>query len=299
MLEPNDYLIQIKGLSKSYSDKVVLRELDISIPSKGIHGFLGNNGAGKSTLMKCLLEIVDFHAHEFTKTPGLEIGYLAEIPALYEDMKVRDYLEFVHSIYQSAVDELDTDHLIEMCALKEVSDKTITKLSKGYKQRVAFAGAISYRPNLIILDEPFVGLDPHMVMKMKELLSEIAKTSSVFLSSHQLNDISDICDTVTIIHHGVIVKSGDIKEIHKTLHHSVSVEAEFENATADALDRIQKDLNCKVEEKSSGTYLFTSSEQENFKSLLSHAFIKAELIVLSQREVEVKLDTLFKEATKE
>lgn len=292
----SQYLVKIRDLKKNFSGKEVLKGVDLDIPDKGIHGFLGVNGAGKSTVMKCLLRLIDFESKEFEIDKDLKIGYLSENLPLYNDLRVCEYLQFVFEIYSSNDKELDLDELIKMTNLLEVKDQPIYSLSKGYKQRVALAAVLSYEPGLIILDEPFVGLDPHMVMKTKDLLLEISKTRSIFVSSHQLAEIADICDSVSILHHGRVIENGDISSITSKLQKKVIIEAEFENATDDLIEAICEELSCEYR-KEDAKYIFQSTNIDEFKTKLSHAFLNKGLIVLSQKEVPLKLDQLFKEVT--
>ncbi|OIQ19880.1 MAG: hypothetical protein BM556_05180 [Bacteriovorax sp. MedPE-SWde] len=291
-------LVKFSGIEKSYPGKVVLSGVNFEIQKGSVHGFLGPNGAGKSTLMNILLGEIENDKGEINFTEESSIGYLPEHPPLYMNMKVWEYLCFVQDIYDST----DRDFLngvIEKCGLQEVRNRMIGHLSKGYKQRVGLAQAICHKPDLLVLDEPMVGLDPHAIIQMKELISELSKEHTIFVSSHQLHELSQICDQISILHQGVIVQDGTIEEIEKSLNQQQVVEVEFENKIGELLGDISAldDLSYSVIE--GNRYRFKSQSENDLRSTLGRFFLEKNIAVLSQREVKMDLEEIFRTATKE
>lgn len=221
--------IKVDSLSKVYGITPAVKNLTFGVKAGEIHGFLGPNGAGKSTTMKLIAGLLRpsggaawVMGHRVDEHPELvkeNIGILLENPPLYRDMLVRDYLIFVtklHKVPQTLIMSR-VDEAIQKLQLEDVANRLIGNLSKGFKQRVGVAQAIVHNPKIVILDEPTVGLDPEAVIKMRELIKSLAKDHTVMLSSHQLHEISLICDKVTIISKGSLQASGPISEIQKSL----------------------------------------------------------------------------------
>ncbi|MBR3772772.1 MAG: ABC transporter ATP-binding protein [Clostridium sp.] len=210
-------MIEVKNLVKKYNDHVAVDNLSFTLEKGHVLGFLGPNGAGKSTTMNIITGYlqatsgsVKVNGHDIEDEPDLaknSIGYLPEIPPLYPDMRVREYLAFVAELKKVKKNErkqmiADITNLI---GLNEVNERLIQHLSKGYKQRVGLAGAIMGYPELIILDEPTVGLDPKQVIEIRELIRKLSEKHTIILSSHILSEVSAVCDEVMIINKGKLV----------------------------------------------------------------------------------------------
>ncbi|MDA6072577.1 gliding motility-associated ABC transporter ATP-binding subunit GldA [Flavobacterium sp. AC] len=227
--------IEVNNISKSYGTQKALNSISFSIQKGEIVGFLGPNGAGKSTLMKILTTylLADggsalVNGHDVmtdTKAVQRSIGYLPEHNPLYLDLYVREYLAFNADVYK--VPKLRIEEVIELTGLSAESHKKIGQLSKGYRQRVGLANALLHNPDVLILDEPTTGLDPNQLMEIRNVIKNVGKDKTVFLSTHIMQEVEAICDRVIIIDKGQIVAD-------KKLDHLVSenkeqvIEVEFD-----------------------------------------------------------------------
>lgn len=210
-------MIEVKNLVKRYNDHVAVDNLSFTLEKGHVLGFLGPNGAGKSTTMNIITGYlqatsgsVKVNGHDIEEEPDLvknSIGYLPEMPPLYHDMRVKEYLKFVAELKKVKKSERKAmiDEIIDMIGLNDVSNRLIQHLSKGYKQRVGLAGAIMGYPDLIILDEPTVGLDPKQVIEIRELIRKLSQKHTIILSSHILSEVSAVCDEIMIINKGKLV----------------------------------------------------------------------------------------------
>ncbi|WP_264532139.1 gliding motility-associated ABC transporter ATP-binding subunit GldA [Flavobacterium sp. N502540] len=219
--------IAVNNISKSYGTQKALNEISFSIEKGEIVGFLGPNGAGKSTLMKILTTylLADngsalVNGHDVmtdAKAVQRSIGYLPEHNPLYLDLYVREYLAFNADVYQ--VPKTRIEEVIQLTGLSGESHKKIGQLSKGYRQRVGLANALLHNPEVLILDEPTTGLDPNQLMEIRNVIKNVGKDKTVFLSTHIMQEVEAICDRVIIIDKGQIVAD-------KKLDHLVSENAE-------------------------------------------------------------------------
>jgi ABC-2 type transport system ATP-binding protein len=212
-------LIEVKNLTKRYGNHLAVDNLSFTVETGQIYGFLGPNGAGKSTTMNIITGYlapsegtVTINEHDILEDPEEArkcIGYLPEFPPLYMDMTVQEYLKFSADLKKLPKSEKKQmiDEAIETTALTKVQDRLIRNLSKGYKQRVGLAQAILGLPEVIILDEPTVGLDPLQIIEIRDMIKELGKNHTVILSSHILSEVSAICDHILIISNGKLVAS--------------------------------------------------------------------------------------------
>jgi ABC-2 type transport system ATP-binding protein len=219
--------IEVTNISKSYGAQKALDNISFSINKGEIVGFLGPNGAGKSTLMKILTTYIN--ADEGTaivngndvntqqKAVQLSIGYLPEHNPLYLDLYVREYLAFNADVYKVAKSRIE--EVIQLTGLSTESHKKIGQLSKGYRQRVGLANALLHNPDVLILDEPTTGLDPNQLMEIRNVIKNVGKDKTVFLSTHIMQEVEAICDRVIIINNGKIVTD-------KKLDHLISEDKE-------------------------------------------------------------------------
>jgi ABC-2 type transport system ATP-binding protein len=219
--------IEIENLCKSYPGRMALDHVSFSVKKGSIHGFLGPNGAGKSTTMKILSGLIPETSGKF-KVNG-KVGFLPEHPPVYPNMSVYDYLKFVFSIYADTVNEARIVEVMSKTGLTDVSSRLIGNLSKGYQQRVGIAQAIIHSPEIIILDEPTVGLDPVAIADIRSLILELKKDHTVLFSSHQLHDIELLCSDITLINRGEIVVSGAIETILASLKTNMVLKARVQN----------------------------------------------------------------------
>ena len=218
-------MIKVNDVVKVYGDHIAVNHLSYTFEKGKIYGFLGPNGAGKSTTMNIMTGYiaatsgsVTINEHDILKEPEeakKHIGYLPELPPLYMDMTIMEYLTFVADLKK--VPKKDRrDQLAKIMSMTKIGDygkRMIKNLSKGYKQRVGLAGALVGFPEVIILDEPTVGLDPQQIIEIRELIRSLKDDHIVILSSHILSEISEVCDQIIIISHGKLVESGSPSEL--------------------------------------------------------------------------------------
>src|SRR5574343_265479 len=217
--------IEVQNISKNYGDQKALDNVSFSVKKGEIVGFLGPNGAGKSTLMKILTTyltadsgIAIVNEHDVTssqKEVQKSVGYLPEHNPLYLDLYVREYLAFnadLHKIAKSRIDEV-----ISLTGLTPESHKKIGELSKGYRQRVGLATALLHNPDVMILDEPTTGLDPNQLVEIRDLIKNIGRDKTVFLSTHIMQEVEAICDRIIIIDKGKIVEDSLLSELGANL----------------------------------------------------------------------------------
>ncbi|RTZ08362.1 gliding motility-associated ABC transporter ATP-binding subunit GldA [Flavobacterium sp. GSP27] len=205
--------IEVNNISKSYGTQKALDNITFSVKKGEIVGFLGPNGAGKSTLMKILTTYInadegsaivngnDVNTNQ--KAVQLSIGYLPEHNPLYLDLYVREYLAFNADVYKVAKSRID--EVIQLTGLTTESHKKIGQLSKGYRQRVGLANTLLHNPDVLILDEPTTGLDPNQLIEIRNVIKNVGKDKTVFLSTHIMQEVEAICDRVIIINNGKIV----------------------------------------------------------------------------------------------
>lgn len=196
---------ELEHISKAYGKQVVLDDISLSIEKGQVIALLGQNGAGKTTLMKEIL----------SRCPWSH-GYLPELNPLYEDMYVREYLDFMLRMEQSGsatAGKTDINDLIGRVGLTPEANKRIRQLSKGYKQRVGLAQAMLNNPELLILDEPTTGLDPHQLIDIRALIRDLGRDRTVILSTHILQEVREMCDRVWILSHGKIAADMPVDEI--------------------------------------------------------------------------------------
>lgn len=222
-------MIEVRKLSKNYGDRPAIRELNFSVAKGEVVGFLGPNGAGKSTTMKIItgymapssgdVKVAGFDVFEDPLEVKRRIGYLPETPPVYHDMYVRDYLRFVADLkgVPLANRQKQIEGALEKTALTDVAKRLIGNLSKGYKQRVGLAQALVGDPEILILDEPTVGLDPKQVHEIRQLIQSLRGQHTILLSTHILPEVQASCDKVIIINRGAIVAEDSLEGLAKRM----------------------------------------------------------------------------------
>lgn len=229
-------MIEVKDLVKRYNKNTAVDHLNFHVQKGQIYGFLGPNGAGKSTTMNMMtgylaptegqILINGYDVAEEPMEARKCIGYLPEIPPLYPDMTVLEYLRFAAELKQVPKNERGTEieRVMDETRIKDMENRLIRHLSKGYKQRVGLAQALLGDPEVLILDEPMVGLDPKQIIEIRELIRGLGKKHTVILSSHILSEISSICDHVLIISNGKLVASDTPENLGSYMKHTDAME---------------------------------------------------------------------------
>jgi len=220
-------MIEVNNLVKKYGDFSAVKGISFTVPKGEILGLLGPNGAGKSTIMKILSAFMPATSGE-VKVAGFDVfddpfevkkrvGYLPEMPPLYSEMRVREFIEYVADLKQlpAARKQERVDFVVDRCGLKDVQRKIIGTLSKGYKQRVGIAQALVHDPEVVILDEPTVGLDPVQIVEIRNLIKSLAGNHTVLLSTHILPEVVMTCKKVLLINKGSIMVNDTVENLTK------------------------------------------------------------------------------------
>lgn len=239
-------MIEVKHLTKQYGGHTAVSDLSFRIEKGQIYGFLGPNGAGKSTTMNIMVGCLSASEGEVT-IGGYDIfeepyqakrliGYLPEQPPLYLDRTPREYLRFVAEAkgIPAAEREKQIGHVLSVTKTEDVADRLIKNLSKGYKQRVGIAQAILGDPEVVILDEPTVGLDPKQIIEIRELIKSLGKRHTVILSSHILSEVQAVCQTILIISKGRLVACDTPENLEKLFTGAASIRLSAEAGEAEA-----------------------------------------------------------------
>ncbi len=271
-------MINVTGLSKRYGTYLAVNNVSFNIEKGEVIGFLGPNGAGKSTIMNILtgylsltqgkVEIDGFDVLENPEEAKKRIGYLPEIPPLYVDMKVREYLNFIYDLKKVKFPKKPhIDEVLKLVKIDHVQNRLIKNLSKGYRQRVGFAQALIGNPDVLILDEPTVGLDPKQIIEIRNLISRLGKNHTIILSSHILSEIQAVCKRVIIINKGEIIADDITENLSAKLSNDQSIVARIaagEQDMIDALSTVQGVKNVmSLGRKEEGTFDFLIEPEEN------------------------------------
>jgi ABC-2 type transport system ATP-binding protein len=240
-------MIQVENLSKRYARHIAVNNISFSVDKGDIVGFLGPNGAGKTTTMRILTcfmpptagkaTVANYDVFEQPFEVKKHIGYLPEAPPLYPEMSVADYLTFVARLKNVPGGEIKrrTDQVMERCAVADVRSKLISKLSKGYRQRVGLAQAIIHNPDVLILDEPTSGLDPKQINETRELIKSLAGEHTIILSTHILPEVEAVCRKVIIINKGRVVATDSVENLKSRASVGTAVQLQVDtNGEADA-----------------------------------------------------------------
>lgn len=232
-------MIEVKNLVKDYGGHMAVDHLSFTVEDGQIYGFLGPNGAGKSTTMNIMtgyLGATDgevlIDGHNILDEPGEAkkcIGYLPEVPPLYMDMTVTEYLNFAAKLKKlpKEIRQESIQEVMDLVKIQDVKGRLIKNLSKGYRQRVGMAQAILGKPDVIILDEPTVGLDPKQMIEIRDMIRDLGKKHTVILSSHILSEVSAVCDHILIISHGKLIASDTPENLERRMEHSAGLELEI------------------------------------------------------------------------
>lgn len=309
-------MIEAKGLVKRYDNHLAVDHLSFTIEKGHIVGFLGPNGAGKSTTMNMITGYiaategtVTINGHDIYEEPQEAkkcIGYLPELPPLYQNMKVREYLLFVAELKGVARDEKEAmvEEIIQRVHLEEYANRLIKQLSKGYKQRVGLAQAIVGYPEVLILDEPTVGLDPLQIIEIRELIKELAKSHTIILSSHIMQEISAVCDTVMIINKGKLLvndKTENLSQyisVSKGLQMEVQGDPEVIRTTLASVPEITNVVYKETLEGMPVSFTAYAEEGTDVRAKLFPTLSAVNAFILTMKEEEMTLEDIFLQLTK-
>lgn len=307
-------LIEVKNLVKKYGSHLAIDHLNFKIEKGKIYGFLGPNGAGKSTTMNIMTGYLGategevlINGHDILKEPEeakKHIGYLPELPPLYTEMTVQEYLDFTAELKGISRDkrESSVEEVLKLAKLMDVRGRLIRNLSKGYRQRVGLAQAVLGFPDIIILDEPTVGLDPKQIIEIRELIRKLAKDHTVILSSHILAEVREVCDYIMIISKGRLVASDTPDNLEHLMDDSETVEilAKTEpSRLREILSSVNEISGIKTEKRADGTTYaaLEVKEHKDIREKVFFAFAGANCPLLMLNTNRASLEEIFLELT--
>lgn len=310
-------MIEVEKLTKKYGDHVAVDSLSFRVERGMIYGFLGPNGAGKSTTMNMMTGYiaatsgtVKINGYDILKNPEQakkSIGYLPELPPVYPDMTVYEYLKFVAELkkVKRSEQKAQIEDVMAQTRIEDVQNRLIKNLSKGYKQRVGLAQAIIGYPEVLILDEPTVGLDPKQIIEIRELIRELAKKHTIILSSHILSEVSAVCDHIMIISKGKLVASdtpeGLVTRLKGGRQLMMSVQGE-QSELEEILQSIGQIKDYSIQpSKAQGcvSAIIRTQEQDDIRVELFHRLAAADLPIMELSLSEKSLEDVFLELTGE
>lgn len=308
-------MVEVKHLVKRYGSTAAVDDLSFTVEKGQIYGFLGPNGAGKSTTMNIMTGYtaptageVLINGHSILDEPEAarrSIGYLPEIPPVYPEMTVLEYLRFAAGLKK--INKKDRtasiERVMELTGIADTQNRLIRNLSKGYRQRVGLAQAILGEPEIIILDEPMVGLDPKQIIEIRELIRSLSQHHTVILSSHILSEISAICDHIMIIAHGRLAASGTPKKLLQMMQRSASLELTVRGSQThlgEALSRIPglEILQLTAsEETDAWDVTIQAADDQDLRETVFYALAENRLPLLRMQKFRVSLEEVFLELT--
>ena len=294
--------IEVQNITKLYKDQKALNDVSFKVNDAEIVGFLGPNGAGKSTMMKILTTYIEasegsakvnsFDVASDKKNVQKSVGYLPEHNPLYTDLYVKEYLSFNANVY--GVSKSRIDEVIELTGLTPESHKKIGQLSKGYRQRVGLANALLHNPEVLILDEPTTGLDPNQLVDIRNLIRNVGKEKTVFLSTHIMQEVEAMCDRVIIINKGEVVADKYLKDLRDGQEQVIIVEFDYRVEDAFLL-RLPKVSS--VKNVHDFTYEITFATKEDMRSHVFDFAHDNKLKILQLNQKNASLESLFRDLT--
>lgn len=304
-------LLELKNVSKVYPEIKALHNVSLQVQPNTIHGLLGPNGAGKSTMMNIMAGLIPVSEGEVLfagKRPSrIEeharyVGLLPEKVPLYENMKVWDYLTYVAQIHGVLGKDLGqrVQEVVDSCGLKEFQKRIIANLSKGMKQRVGLAQALIPQAPLLILDEPFVGLDPHSIMEMRQVIMNLSQNHTILFSSHQLYEVQHLCSMITILNRGEVIQTASLEDLSLFGKKKFFFELGLNSCSLDLIDEVQKHFGLKMTRThttESGEYYRCEHEFEDLRSQCSRFLIQKGANLIYLNRPERNLEEIFNELT--
>lgn len=310
-------MIEVNNLVKRYGDHTAVDHLSFKIEKGKIYGFLGPNGAGKSTTMNMITGYiastegtVTIDGHDILDEPEQAkkcIGYLPEMPPLYFDMTVLEYMNFVADLKKIPKDKKKSmiAEVMEMVKITDMKNRLIKNLSKGYRQRVGLAQAILGYPEVIILDEPTVGLDPKQIIEIRDLIKSLKEKHTVILSSHILSEVSAVCDYVLIISHGKLVASdtpenlGKLAEGSNTLNLIVKGEKDKICTALGQIEGVKNVTAADAKEEYAWNVTVSTNEDSDVREEVFFKMADAKCPILEMQSRKVSLEEIFLELTED
>ena len=304
-------MIEVKNVTKKYGSFTAVDDISFEVKDHEIVGFLGPNGAGKSTTMNMITGYIEptkgkiiINGHDISKSPiraKKQIGYMPENVPLYPDLTVKEFVTYMAELkrVEKKKRKQEVTDILQKTGLIDVQNKLIKHVSRGYKQRVSLAGALVGNPEVLILDEPTVGLDPKQITEIRELIKSLGKNHTVILSSHILSEVSQICEKVIIINHGKIVAIDTPENLENKTNNNNSIIVTVEDkdnkvsSIKDKLDGITDIKLTKENDDNTKTYIVTAKPETDIRAEVFNTFNKEGITVLELKKAENSLEDAF------
>ena len=304
-------MIEVKNITKKYGSVTAVDNISFTIKEGEIIGLLGPNGAGKSTTMNMITGYIEptegeilINGYDISKKPKkakAQIGYMPEGVPLYYDLTVKEFVTYMAELKKvdKKTRKEKVEKIIEQTGLKDVEKKLTRNLSRGYKQRVSMAGALVGEPQILILDEPTVGLDPKQITEIRELIKELGKTHTIILSSHILSEVSQICNKVIIINKGKLIAIDTPENLEKKVTNNNSTYVTVED-TENKMDTIKEKITeikeiKLIKENEDGTkqYVLESEANVDLRKIIFTEFAKENITIFEMKQADSTLEDAF------
>lgn len=298
-------MIEVRDLCKSYGDRRAIDHLNFTVRKGEVVGFLGPNGAGKTTTMKIItgfmaptsgeVKVGGFDVFENPIEVKSRIGYLPETPPVYGDMYVRDYLEFVAKLRRTPKDKIKSyvDEALDKTHLGDVQGRLIQNLSKGYRQRVGLAQALVSKPDILILDEPTVGLDPKQMQEIRNLILKLRGHHTIILSTHILPEVQAVCERLIIINQGKIVAQDSLEGLAKRMTGGRRITLKVRRPSAQLTSELEKSPGVLHVKQDGGIYQVDVNAQDEALEALSSLVVQKGAGLLELRPEDMGLEDIF------
>jgi ABC-2 type transport system ATP-binding protein len=299
-------MIEVKNLTKYYGEHVGIKDVTFEVKKGEILGFLGPNGAGKTTTMKILssympptsgtAKVCGYDVFEESQEVKKRVGYLPEHPPLYLDQTVNNYLLFVSEIkgVPSEKRRSAISNVIEKCGLDDVKGRLIGNLSKGYKQRVGIAQAMIHNPDVLILDEPTIGLDPKQIMEIRELIRSLGSDHTIILSTHILQEVTMLCKRVVIINKGRLVAADTYEQLSSHLAKGTKVLVKVGRPDSNLVKELKSIDGIKeTSEAGDGSYIVEMEQGRDVRNKISEVIVKNNRDLLELKQLSMTLEDIY------
>lgn len=304
-------MIEVKNITKKYGKFTAVDNLNFKVEDHEIMGFLGHNGAGKSTTMNMITGYIEptkgkiiVNGYDISKTPKKakrQIGYMPESVPLYNDLTVREFIKYMADLknVKRSEKKAEIEKVLEETGTKSVENKLIKNISRGYKQRVSMAGALIGNPDILILDEPTVGLDPKQITEIRNLIKKLGKTHTIILSSHILSEVSQICNKVIIINKGKILAIDTPENLEKQTQseNNIIITVEDSKNKMKTIKEIIPEIKeiKLIKDNNDGTkqYLITSEKEIDLRKKIFEELPKQEITIFELKQTETTLEDAF------
>lgn len=299
-------MIEVRNLTKYYGEHVGIQDISFDVQKGEILGFLGPNGAGKTTTMKILssympptsgtARVCGYDVFEDSREVKKKVGYLPEHPPLYLDQTVNDYLLFVAEIKGVPSEKRKSvmDNVIEKCGLGDVRHRLIGNLSKGYRQRVGIAQALIHNPEVLILDEPTIGLDPKQIIEIRELIRSLGSDHTIILSTHILQEVTMLCRRVVIINRGRLVAADSYEQLSSQLAKGMRVLLRVGRPDSSLISELRTiDGVTGVNDAGDSSFIIEMEQGKDVRNKISEVVVRKNYELLELKQLSMSLEDIY------